>query len=287
MSTNPTAGTNYQELATAFAPGDLVAPFGASRDSCGRVVATWSAIGMVDVEYPSGTQRLPVEDLQRFTPDGGPIPPSTGYIPGGEITAPVSAGPFPNRELLVYGQLIGALRDVASSPSLHHVRECDPKLANSFAKAASFFASLHPDALVIKRASASEPELNRSLKLVRMACGCAKDLPIPPPKSESDALTLVITLVNKAAALHAQHGFPVRLASAIQKSALYWAGRNRRYKPTQGELDSGTYCCPKCPGVRLRKAVYRRARGQSELLYACPSCLFLIERRAILVRGRN
>lgn len=287
MSTSPTAGVNYQELATAFAPGDLVAPLGARSDSSGRVVATWPAIGMVDVEYPTGTQRLPVEELQRFTDEGAPVPPDTGYIPGGEITAPVSAGPFPNRELLVYGQLIGALRDVASSPSLHRVREHDPKLANSFSKAADFFAARHPDALIIKRASSVEPELAASLKLVRTACGCAKDLPTTTPKGEGEALTLVISLVNKAASIHAKYGFPVRIASAIQKSALYWAGRNRRYKPTQSELDSGTYCCPKCPDVRLRKAVYRRARGQSELLYACPSCLFLIERRAILMRGRN
>lgn len=92
--TNRFAGADYQALAVGFSPGDVVVPYGASRDLAGRVVAVWPAIGMVDVEFPGGSKRYPVEELTRFDEQGHPNPPDDGYVPGGAGTVSVPGGPF-------------------------------------------------------------------------------------------------------------------------------------------------------------------------------------------------
>ena len=86
--------TNYQELATEFSVGDKVAPFGMFASQAGRVTAVYPAIGMVDVEMPTGNRRWPVEDLQRFE-DGNAAPTYTSSVPGGTGTVSVPGGPFP------------------------------------------------------------------------------------------------------------------------------------------------------------------------------------------------
>lgn len=72
-------------------------PYGMFSDQGGRVTAVWPAIGMVDVELPSGNKRYPVEDLQRFDKDGTAIPPMTDSAPGGQPTVSVPGGPYPPR----------------------------------------------------------------------------------------------------------------------------------------------------------------------------------------------
>lgn len=172
------AGADYQALAVEFQPGDVVVPYGADRDYAGRVVAVWPAIGMVDVEFPAGTKRYPVEDILRLDTLGNPDPPRDGYVPGGKGTVSVPGGPV--------------------------------------------------------------------------------STPVAPP------------------------GSPERVAAAYVKQALYWAAKDRRYRPTAEELTSGSYTCPKCRQAALKKAIYRRIKGQSEHLYGCPSCLFLIARDALI-----
>jgi hypothetical protein len=177
------AGTDYQALATGYTVGDLAVPYGAARDYAGRVVAVWPAIGMVDLQFPEGTKRYPVEALQRF--DKGPVF-SEDYdsVPGGAGTVPVSQGPFEQGEPLVR-------------------KRPDPKVVS-------------------------------------------------------------------------------RVATAFVKQSLYWGARDRRYRCTHEEMASGQFNCPKCHQAPLRKVIYRRESGRSEKLFCCPSCLFLIERSAIL-----
>ena len=84
---------NWQERARSFSVGDVVYPF-TSDDVfiSGRVVAVFPAIGMVDVEYPNGTKRHAVEDLQRY--EGNDVqPPNTENVPGGAGTVSVPGGP--------------------------------------------------------------------------------------------------------------------------------------------------------------------------------------------------
>lgn len=77
------AYVNFQQRALEFSPGDAVFPFmGGNSHLSGRVVAVWPSIGMVDVEWPHGSERMPVEDLQRQTPDGEPLP-ENNNVPGG------------------------------------------------------------------------------------------------------------------------------------------------------------------------------------------------------------
>lgn len=85
---------NYQERASEFAIGDVVSVYGESKDSAGRVVAVWPGLGMADVEFPTGTKRYPVEDLQRFTDEGHVVPPHTNSAPAGNQQVSVSGGPF-------------------------------------------------------------------------------------------------------------------------------------------------------------------------------------------------
>lgn len=81
-------------------------------------------------------------------------------------------------------------------------------------------------------------------------------------------------------------GGPVagRVAHAFVKQALYWAARDRKYRPTRTEAGSGNYCCPKCGGdAPLRHTTYGREDGKSVRLLACPTCLFLIREDDILI----
>jgi len=99
---------NYQIRGAQFAVGDVVYPFlDGSSDLNGRVVAVWPAIGMVDVEWPHGSERLPVEDVQKISPDSFYQPPEVApgdsSVPGGAESVPVSVGPIekaiiPNEE---------------------------------------------------------------------------------------------------------------------------------------------------------------------------------------------
>lgn len=93
MKKRTASNVNYQAVAADFQVGDLVVPFGHSRDSAGRVVAVWPAIGMADVQYNYGTARYPVEDLQRFDNLGVPQPTRTDTVPGGAGTVSVPGGP--------------------------------------------------------------------------------------------------------------------------------------------------------------------------------------------------
>lgn len=85
---------NYQERATEFSVGDTVVPFGLWDSQNGRVTAVWPAIGMLDVEFPVGNRRFPVEDVQRME-NGMADPPDTDSAPGGGGSVSVPGGPYP------------------------------------------------------------------------------------------------------------------------------------------------------------------------------------------------
>lgn len=92
-----TVFVDYQQRASEFVVGDLAFPIagGATDESqAGRVVSVYSGIGMVDLEFPWGSGRYPVEDLQRVTGIVS-IPPDTTHtsVPGGVGTVPVAGGP--------------------------------------------------------------------------------------------------------------------------------------------------------------------------------------------------
>lgn len=67
-----------------------------------------------------------------------------------------------------------------------------------------------------------------------------------------------------------------KTASARRIVALYWAGRDRKYRATRSECEQKSVICPRCPGSAMRKTTFTRAEGASEHLLGCPTCMFLI-----------
>jgi hypothetical protein len=92
-----TVYVDYQQRASEFSVGDLAYPLaGGATDEAqaGRVTAVWPAIGQVDIDFPWGSGRYPVEDVQRVT-DIVSIPPDSEHstVPGGAGSVGVPGGP--------------------------------------------------------------------------------------------------------------------------------------------------------------------------------------------------
>jgi len=67
--------------------------FGGKPDKSGVVVQIFPAIGMVDVQFPHGVSRYPVEDLVLDTSgDYENLANTPDSIPGGRGVVPVSSG---------------------------------------------------------------------------------------------------------------------------------------------------------------------------------------------------
>ena len=87
------AYVDYQGRAQLFKPGmSVYHALNGNPSVSGIVRAVYPAIGMVDVQFPMGDQRLPVEDL--MIARDIPLDPllDKASIPGGTGTHPVSAG---------------------------------------------------------------------------------------------------------------------------------------------------------------------------------------------------
>jgi len=181
---------NQQQRATEFQVGQPVTHWGHPIEESGRVTAVWPAIGQVDVQFPWGNVRVPVEDLQIIADSTWIVTPKNDNTPGGTATL-VSGGPF-------------TLKDAPYDP-----------------------------------------------------------LPLPVKvKTASPSLERVVV--------------------AYVKKAIYWQEKNRKYRVSQGERDSGSFHCPRCKETILRDAIYKREEGQSVRLLGCPSCLFLVKKEDLL-----
>jgi len=107
-----TVYVDYQQRASEFSVGDLAYPLGGGatdESQAGRVVAVYPGIGQVDIEFPWGSGRYPVEDVQRVTSIVA-IPPSPEHttIPGGAGTVPVAGGPHSKQASLTLDRLAHA-----------------------------------------------------------------------------------------------------------------------------------------------------------------------------------
>ncbi len=87
---------DYQQRASEFSVGDSVYYSMDGQNHIGGVTAVYPAIGMIDVEYPDGSVRLPVEDVTRYE-SKDVIPPALEHdnVPGGAGTVRVPGGPVP------------------------------------------------------------------------------------------------------------------------------------------------------------------------------------------------
>ena len=89
-----TTYSDYQSLSRSFEIGDRVYPFfEGSSDQSGVVLAVFPAIGMVDVQFPHGSTRMPVEDLQiDESAESADMSMIEDSVPGGLGVVPVSTG---------------------------------------------------------------------------------------------------------------------------------------------------------------------------------------------------
>jgi hypothetical protein len=84
---------DYQARAREFAVGEYAHPIGAGPMDIGRISEVFPGIGMVQVEFPYGSRRYPVEDVEKIHPSNSPIiPTTTENVPGGTDVPSVSAG---------------------------------------------------------------------------------------------------------------------------------------------------------------------------------------------------
>lgn len=103
----------------------------------------------------------------------------------------------------------------------------------------------------------------------------------PNPEAATDIATAVVPGGIGTVSVSGGPGNQ-RVASAFIKKSVYWASRDRKYKPSQEELELGEFCCPRCDEAILRRVVYKREDGKSVKLFCCPECLFLVRRDDII-----
>lgn len=156
---------NYQQRAKEYAVGDMVVPYGHNAELAGRVVALYPAIGMADVEFPSGSKRYPVEDLQILDPHfRSVIPPQTDSIPGGIETAEVSGGPEGSREKFLVNE--DAIRAKEQPDAI--------RVAQAFVKKALYWHSND------RRFRATQPEVSNGQYLCPTCRGKGQECYLKP-----------------------------------------------------------------------------------------------------------
>jgi hypothetical protein len=216
-----------------------------NRDLMGRVVAVYPAIGMVDVQWPHGSERHPVEELQRYEEENYiPTPVDQASVPGGTPVSDLDTDGTPIPKVAetdgIRDWLPGGIGDKTSPDSVS---------SEQLAKG-----------IKVEMEHTSDPNIAREIAI--------------------DHLTEDAKYYDKLETIE-KHGNR-RVAEAWVKKALYWASSDRKYKCSDEEGTSGEYLCPKCRQATLRKAVYKRRGGQSEKLLGCPNCLFLIKKTDII-----
>tara|TARA_B100000963_G_C22591335_1_gene655652 strand:- start:531 stop:1046 length:516 start_codon:yes stop_codon:yes gene_type:complete len=87
MKRKATNLTDYQKRVHEFSVGDRVIPFGSGPEMAGSVIEVHYGIGMVDVQFATGSIRMPVEDVQILADDGSIITPEweNQSVPGTDV----------------------------------------------------------------------------------------------------------------------------------------------------------------------------------------------------------
>lgn len=239
---------DWQQRSFDFPVGSFVYPFMSGESGLmGRVVAVYPGIGMVDVQWPHGSERVPVEELQRHEQEFF-IPPSVEdeTVPGG-----VPEGPQATEPPKAPKQAAGKDTD----------RDWLPGGLGDETLPADVSSEQLAKGIKVEMEHTDDPAVAREITL--------------------DHLTEDPRYYDKLETIE-KHAAQRRVAEGWVKRALYWASSDRKYKATDEESGSGTYLCPKCKKGTLRKAVYKRRGGQSEKLLGCSECLFLIKREDII-----
>lgn len=113
--------------------GQAVRLIGTGDTAEGRVVASWPAIGMVDVQWPHTANRHPVEDLQILAPGDDPfIAPMHEDVPGGPgSSSEVSEGAEQGNVIEGEDPHVELIHEVDHDDITDAERERDAELKNS------------------------------------------------------------------------------------------------------------------------------------------------------------
>jgi hypothetical protein len=269
-----TVYVDYQQRASEFSVGDLAYPLaGGSTDEsqAGTVVAVWPGIGQVDIEFPWGSGRYPVEDVQRVT-DIASKPPSPEHatVPGGVGTVSVPGGPVSK----------SAAGMPEPSEALRAARKNNKGVQDALGNAMTALGRAEK----LRSRGRDVPAKYRDSVLRRLG----ELVERAPADVKSDAKRLLAEAKAYFDGLNKSAASVNRVAHAFVKRALYWASKDRTYRGTKVELNGGKYACPKCKAgedgnpIYLRPTNYKRVDGQSHRLLGCPHCLFLIKQNQII-----
>ena len=270
---------DYQARATAFHVGDRVYPILKGNPSNGgTVVAVWPAIGMVDVQYPHGATRAPVEDL--LIDSGSSIDASVDVaydsVPGGTHTVPVSGGPPPPSKGVSAERVAGPLKSWIvddGNDDVLMVWATTPQGAKGIA-ARSF-----------RRPSRNEwepgPPYEASVDPFPV------EFPAPSVQGFEERPEVLKAVASDPRLKKFRVGsMSSRVATGhLNKMAVYWAARGRQYRPCKTEVETGKLTCPRCEDAYLRRVIYKHDEGQRVRLFCCPECLFLVRQSDVLGMG--
>ena len=247
---------DFQARAREFSVGDSVFPFGMFESQAGRVTAVWPAIGMVDVEFPTGERRFPAEELLRANPGNtGNEPPHTDSGMGEMVS--VSAGPIPTPKEgagSADGKFLNALADVPFIRFVDFIRRGQINLEWNPGDAK------YEDVVIL---------------VEDMALSFGFDVTWPKVIRPGRVVFSFFPKVLRSSS--------ERVVAAFGKKALYWVTKDRQYRMNRQEQESGCPSCPRCEDHSpLKKAIYKRRGGASERLLGCPTCMFLIKEGDII-----
>lgn len=230
---------DYWELVKDFAPGDTVQkymPPGALSPFVGRVTAVLKGLGLLDVQWPFGVERVYPDEVVLVNPE------LQRYLP------PTLDQSY-NTIDQVRGKQAQQVR-AATSPLWQHPVLLPPgfhvHLARQWASGASDLQAY--DRLWRQFAQAGVDDDRMRQEITRFYVAAT-------------------SLATMRVAAHAQ--------GCMQKNAAYWVAQNRQYRVTQSELDTKKPFCPKC-GTKMRKTTFRMQKGAKHRLWGCPKDMFLI-----------
>lgn len=106
---------DYQEYANEFEVGTVVSFLGRGQESAGRVTRVWPGIGVVDVQFPSGNFRIPVEDLQILTKNAWIDPPTSDDTTAGRSIVNPRGPSMVTEDGVTRRHSVDRLEDISSS----------------------------------------------------------------------------------------------------------------------------------------------------------------------------
>jgi len=127
---------NWQARGQEFAVGQSVRMVNGGSTDEGRVVAVWPGIGMVDVQFPHTSYRMPVESLQIVSPgDDSFVTPLHEMVPGGAGTvAEVPEGALAEDLITAEEPRVELVHEVGPLEELRRQASMASRVARAFVK---------------------------------------------------------------------------------------------------------------------------------------------------------